>query len=370
MPGARAEEAAKPMSRSYMAYVGSRTTKERGARGEGINVYSVDAGSGRWTHLQLVGGLVNPSFLAFDRQRKFVFTVHGDASEISAFKIDEKAGTLTPINQESTQGKNPVHLMVDPTNRFIVVANHITSTLAVLPLNADGSIGKLTDLLPVKGKIGPHRVEQPFAKPHQVQLDPAGRFIAVPDKGLDVTFTFRLDTSHGKLHPTDAPPAQAREGAGPRHMSFHPSRPFAYVLNELDSTVTACRHDASHGRLAPFQILSSLPDSFVENSRASEIEISADGRFLYASNRGHDSIAIFGIDPDSGRMAPTDWQESHGRTPRFFAIDPNQRFLFVANEESDTIVTFRMDQNDGKLQRAGEAVKTGSPVCIVFRPAA
>src|SRR5262249_47296499 len=152
--------------------------------------------------------------LAFDRQLKFLFTVHGDASEISSFRIDDKAGTLTAINQESTQGKNPVHLTVDPTNRFILVANHITSTIAVLPLNPDGSIGKLTDLLPLKGKIGPHRIEQPFAKPHQVQLDPAGRFIAVPDKGLDLTFTFRLDPNHGKLYPSDTPPAQAREGAG------------------------------------------------------------------------------------------------------------------------------------------------------------
>jgi 6-phosphogluconolactonase len=356
------------MTKSYIAYVGSRTTKERGARGEGINVYSVDADSGRWTHLQLVSGLLNPSFLAFDRNEKFLYTVHGDSSEISAFEVDDRAGTLAPINQESTQGKNPVHLTVDPTNRFVVVANHITSTLAVLPLNADGSLGKLTDLLPLKGKIGPHRVEQPFAKPHQVQLDPAGRFIAVPDKGLDVTFTFRLDPGHGKLHPIEAPPAQAREGAGPRHITFHPSRPFAYVLNELDSTLTACRYDPVSGRLEPFQILSSLPDSFVGNSRASEIEISADGRFVYASNRGYDSIAIFATDSATGRIASIGWQESFGKTPRFIAIDPTQRFMFVANEESDTIVTFKINKHDGTLQRSGDAVSTGSPVCIIFRP--
>jgi 6-phosphogluconolactonase (cycloisomerase 2 family) len=199
------------MIKSYIAYVGSRTTKERGARGEGINVYSVDADSGRWSHLQLFSGLLNPSFLAFDRRHKVLLAVHGDSSEISAFTIDGKTGTLTLNNQESTQGQNPVHLTIDPTNRFIIVANHVTSTLAVLPLNANGSIGKLTDLLPLKGKIGPHRGEQPFAKPHQVQFDPDGHFIAVPDKGLDLIFTFRLDAAQGKLRAIDAPP---RAGAG------------------------------------------------------------------------------------------------------------------------------------------------------------
>jgi 6-phosphogluconolactonase (cycloisomerase 2 family) len=294
--------------------------------------------------------------------------VHGDSSEISAFTIDGKTGTLTLNNQESTQGQNPVHLTIDPTNRFIIVANHVTSTLAVLPLNANGSIGKLTDLLPLKGKIGPHRGEQPFAKPHQVQFDPDGHFIAVPDKGLDLIFTFRLDAAQGKLRAIDAPPARAREGSGPRHISFHPSQPYAYVLNELDSTVTACRFDRTHGNLEPFQILSSLPDAFVGNSRASEIEVSPDGRFVYASNRGYDSIAFFAIDSGTGRMTSSGWQESQGKTPRFFAIDPTHRFMFVANEESDTIVTFAINKTEGTLERRGDPVTTGSPVCIVFRP--
>jgi 6-phosphogluconolactonase len=200
-----------------------------------------------------------------------------------------------------------------------------------------------------------------------VQLDPAGRFIAVPDKGLDLTFTLKLDPNHGKLQAVDASPARAREGAGPRHITFHPARPFAYIVNELDSTVTACRYDSGSGKLEPFQILSSLPDSFVGNSRASEIEISGDGRFLYASNRGCDSIAIFAVDAATGRMTNVGWQESFGRTPRFFAIDPTQRFMFVANEESDALVSFAIHANKGTLERSGDIVKTGSPVCILFR---
>jgi 6-phosphogluconolactonase len=163
--------------------------------------------------------------------------------------------------------------------------------------------------------------------------------------------------------------AHARlRGHGRKRRATHPSRPFAYVVNELDSTVTAYRYDAGSGRLEPFQILSSLPDSFTGNSRSSEIEISADGRFVYASNRGYDSIAIFSVDADTGRITSVGWQESHGKTPRFFAIDPTQRFMFVADEESDAIVPFTIDKTNGKLGRIGDIVKTGSPVCIIFRP--
>src|SRR5262249_42701175 len=160
----------------------------------------------------------------------------------------------------------------------------------------------VVDLVKLDGKIGPHRVEQPFAKPHQVEFDPSGRFIVVPDKGLDVVFTYRLDTAARKL--VHAATAQAREGSGPRHVAFDPAGRNAYAINELDSTVTAYRFDASTGALEPFQIVSSLPDRFVGNSRASEIAVSPDGRFVYASNRGYDSIAIFAIDATTGRLSP------------------------------------------------------------------
>jgi 6-phosphogluconolactonase len=353
---------------SYFAYVGARTTKERGARGNGLNVYRVDAKTGVWTHVQLLSDLVNPSFLAFDRTQHFLYAVHGDLSDISAFAVDRTTGKLSPINRRSTGGKNPVHLAIDPTNRFVVVANHITSTIALLPREPDGSLGELVDLVKLEGKIGPHRVEQPFAKPHQAEFDPSRKYIVVPDKGLDRIFTFRLDGENGKLIPVGKP-AEAREGAGPRHIAFHPNGRLAYVINELDSTVTAYRFDPATGALEPFQLLSALPDHFTGNSRASEIAISADGRFLYASNRGHDSVAMFGIDQADGRLFANGWQISNGRTPRFFAIDPTGRLLFIANEESDTIVPCRVDQSSGKLTLAEGALAVGSPVCIVFTAA-
>lgn len=352
----------------YFAYVGSRTTRERNARGDGLSVYRVDPAAASWTPVQVLRDLINPSFLCFDRQRRFLYVVHGDRSEISAFRIDPKSGELAFLNQESTGGKNPVHLCIDPTNRFVVVVNHITSSLAVLPINEDGSLGTLCDLVTLTGKIGPHRVEQPFPKPHQALFDQTDRFVVVPDKGLDRTFVFRLDATTGKLAAVEGGVAEAREGAGPRHIAFHPSNRFAYIVNELDSTVTSCRFDAETGRLTPMQVLSALPDSFVGNSRAAEIAVSASGRFVYASNRGHESVAAFAVDETTGRLTAAGWQPSGGRTPRFFALSPADDVLFVANEDSDDIVGFRVDPDTGALAPLGTVAHTGSPVCILFNP--
>jgi 6-phosphogluconolactonase len=366
--GSVAAEASK--TQGYFAIVGSRTTRERNARGDGINVYRVDAASGRWTHVQHVAGeLPNPSYLALDRTQRFLYTVHGDLSDVSAYRFDGKTGALGFINHASTGGKNPVHLSIDAGNRFLVVANHLSSTLTVLVRKDDGSLGGLVDTATLSGKIGPHRIEQPFAKPHQVEFDRANRFLVVPDKGLDQVFAYRLDAITGKLQQVEPKAAPSREGAGPRHVAFHPNNAYAYVVNELDSTVTAYRFDAATGVLTPFQDLTTLPDTFVANSRASEIAIAPNGRFLYASNRGHDSVAIFSIDAASGRLTPVGWQDSKGKTPRFFAFDPAGRFVFVANEESDTIVAFSVDAATGTLTPTGDVVRTGSPVCIVFTPA-
>lgn len=350
------------------AYVGCRTTRERQARGDGIVVYAVDGTSGTWRQVQLVEKLLNPSFLAFDRTGRTLYTVHGDASEISSFRVDPTSGTLSPLNRVSTKGKNPVHLAVDPANRFVVVVNHVTagehvSNLAVIALEQDGSLGRMTDHVPITGKIGPHRAEQPFPKPHQCLFDPSGRFIAVPDKGLDLVLTFRLGET-GKLHRVGEAPS--REGEGPRHLVFHPTRPYCFVLNELSSTVMSCRFDPASGTLTPIQEISALPDTFIGFSRASEIDISPDGRFVYASNRGDDSIAAFAVDQGTGRLTAAAWTPSAGKTPRFFALDPAGRHLFVANEDSDTIVRFARDEASGAIADAMTVARTGSPTCIVF----
>jgi 6-phosphogluconolactonase (cycloisomerase 2 family) len=346
------------------AYVGSRTTRERNARGDGITVYEVDQEKGTLTLVQVVKDLVNPSFLALNKANDRLYTVHGDKSEVSAFSIDKATGKLSFINQQSCEGKNPVHLALDPSERFLVVSNHIGGSLAVINIAEDGSLGSLNQLLKLEGPMGPHRVEQPFSKPHFNPFDHSGNFVLVPDKGLDRVFSFRFD--NGKLFPANPPFVATREGAGPRHLALHPRAAFAYVINELDSSVTTYRFDPQTGALKPLQVLPSLPSTFTGNSRASEIEIDRSGRFLYASNRGYDSVAVFAIDQGSGILSPVEFMPTDGKTPRFFTLTPNERFLFALNEDSDTIISMTVDPQKGSLSKTGFSVTTGSPVCMVF----
>ena len=346
------------------AYVGSRTTRERNARGDGISVFRVDTETGALELTQLVKDLVNPSFLTLSANGERLYTVHGDLSDISAFAVDKASGKLQFINRQSTQGKNPVHLAIDPTGRFIVVSNHIGASLAVLPLQADGSLGELTQLVKLDGPIGPHRVEQKQAKPHFNPFDPSGQFVVVPDKGLDRTFTFRF--ADGRLTPAAPAFVESRETSGPRHIAFHPNGKFGYVINELDSTVTTYAYDSGSGALKPLQIISSLPDTFTGNSRASEIEVDRTGRFVYASNRGYDSVAVFQIDPGTGHLRFVEATPSQGKTPRFFVSAPNGRYMYVLNEDSDSIVAMHIDQSTGRLKPTGFSVQSGSPVCMVF----
>jgi 6-phosphogluconolactonase (cycloisomerase 2 family) len=355
------------MSGDYLAYVGCRTSRERNARGDGINVFRV-SGGGAWRHVQRVGDLLNPSYLAFDGGRRTLYAAHGDSTDVSAFRVDQTSGELTFLNRVPTHGMNPVHLSVDPSGRYLVIANHVTtpqfaSGLAVLTLAADGSLGGLADLKPLQGKVGPHRVEQPFPKPHQAAFDPSGRFVVVPDKGRDVVESYALDAS-GKLHLGGS--AKAQEGAGPRHVAFGPDGRVAYVVNELNSTIEAFRFDPGNGALAAFQVVSSLPDSFTGDSRASEIQVSSDGRFVYASNRGSDTVGVFAVDRRSGRLTPRAWQGGGGKTPRYFALSPDGRVLFAANEDSDTIQALAV-AGDGGLGPAAQVAQVGSPTCIVFR---
>lgn len=356
------------MPRAFHVYVGCRTARERNARGDGLQIYRMDAQSGAWTHVQLLAGMENPSFLAFAHTRPILYAVHGDRKEVSAFRIDDATGRLTHFATTSCGGRNPVHLVPTPDDRFLIVANHATSTVALLELDADtGAPGEVVHLLELPGEPGPHRVQQPFAKPHQVQSDPARRFILVPDKGVDRTFTLRVDDVAGRLEL--AATLVHREGAGPRHIAFTPDARFAYVLNEIAASILACRYDATAGRLDPFQLLPSVPDDCTGYADGAEIVVSADGRFVYASNRGHDSVGVFAIDAASGRVSPRQWLPTGGHTPRFFAIDPTGRFLFVANEDSDSIVAFHIDGASGRLGPTALSINTGSPVCILFRPA-
>jgi 6-phosphogluconolactonase len=349
------------------AYVGGYTTKDRNGRGEGINVYRVDAGSGTWSHLQLLGDIANPSWLLLDRPGRVLYAAHGEGVEASAYAIDPASGRLRALGRQPTGGTNGVRLGIDASDRFLVCANYNTGTVATLPIEPDGSLGALRDLVPLEGTPGPHRTQQTTSHPHDVAFDPRGRFFLVPDKGLDAVFSFRVDPARGKLLPGRPPSVVTRRGAGPRHAAFHPTAPYAYVLNELDSTLTTYRFDPEGGGLVPLQVITTLPPAFTGDNTTSEIAVAPSGRFVYASNRGHDSIVIFRVDEAAGVLEPVGWEPTRGRTPRFFTLDPAGAFLYAANQDSDTIVAFRVDPQAGTLTPTGQVVSVGSPSSIVFR---
>lgn len=357
------------------AYTGAFTTEDRKGHGGGINVFRIDPASAAWTHEQLLD-IVNPSFLAIDRGQRFLYSVHANGEEVSAYAIDKQTGHVNALNRQSCGGKNGVHLAIDPTGRWIVTANYNSGSVGVVPIQPDGTLGPRSDLVELKGEPGPDRVRQAGSHPHDVVFDPSGRFLAIPDLGLDRIFVFRLDAASGKLTPNDPPSVATRKRAGPRHIAFHPRMPFAYVVNELASTVAAYRFDAQRGSLQTIQILPSTPSSFTGELSSAEIAVSPNGRVVYASNRCNNSIATFAVDQRAGTLTPVGWVPTHGNSPRFFCLDPAAKFLYAANADegfgppdeknTDTIVQFTVNQANGMLTPTGQTVKTNSPCTIVF----
>jgi 6-phosphogluconolactonase (cycloisomerase 2 family) len=360
------QSAAKNKGNAMYAYVGSFTTAKRKARGDGIHVYRANPTTGAWPHVQHIGDLANPSFLALSPDQRFLYSVHGDGDYATAFALDRETGQAKLLGRAATGGNNGVRQAVDPSGKFMIVANYASGTVAVLAIAQDGSLKDQHQLVPLPGEPGPHKTQQPSSEPHDIVFDPSGRFVLVPDKGLDRVFVFRFDASKGQLTPTEAGSVKTRPGAGPRHLAFHPKLPIVWVLNELDSTTTTYRWDGERGALTPTQVITTLPTDFTGYSTTSEIAVSPDGRFVYCSNRGHDSVVIYRSDAASGLLAYVGWQPSQGPSPRFIGLDPAGRFLYAANENGDTVVTFKVDTSSGKLTPTGQVIKNGSPVTIVF----
>jgi len=347
-------------------YVGSFTGEGRG-HGEGLSVFGRRSESDGWTLIQLLKDFADPSFLIIDRAGRCLYSAHGDGTQATAYQIDQTTGRLTVLNQQSTGGTNGVHLAIDATGRFLALANYATGSLVVFPINQDGSLAPSSDLATMTGTPGPHKTQQESSHPHHCPFDRTGRFIIVPDKGLDKVFLYRLDTARGKLVPGDPPDVAARAGAAPRHVDCHPSQPFAYVINELDSTITTYHFDPDARALKPLQVITTLPSSYTGNNTCAEIAVAPSGRFVYGSNRGHDSIAMFAIDTSTGVLTSIGWEPTQGRTPRFFGLDPSGAHLYAANQNSDTVVIFNVNPMTGKLTPANQIVKVASPCTIVFR---
>jgi 6-phosphogluconolactonase (cycloisomerase 2 family) len=342
------------------AYVGGYTTKDRDGRGDGIHVYRVDASSGAWAHVQHVAGEENPSLFTLHPDSHVLYSVHGGRSHVSVFGIDRASGHLRLLNRQDCGGNNPVDAALDATGGFLVVANYGSGAVAVFPLAADGALQPVSQVFELDGTPGPDPVQQSSSHPHAVIFDPSRRFVIVPDKGFDCTFIFRFE--NGRLALNQAMPS--RPGAAPRHCIFHPTLPVLYVNNELDSTVACYRW--SDGRIEEIEIVGTLPEGETGRNTTAEIGVAPDGRFLYVSNRGHDSVAVFAVAQDSGRLSFFGCEPTGGKRPRFFTLDPAGDFLYAANQEDDTIVAFAVDKPSGMLTRTAHEVRVGSPSAISF----
>ncbi|HJS09091.1 MAG TPA: lactonase family protein, partial [Pirellulales bacterium] len=248
----------------------------------------------------------------------------------------------------------------------VLVANYGGGSVAVLPIDKDGRLRPASSFVQHKGSsVNPKRQEAPHA--HSINVDPAGAFAVVADLGLDKVLVYRFDAAAGTLTANDPPHATVSPGAGPRHFAFHPSGRFAYVINEMNSTVTAFAYDAKKGTLSEIDTKSTLPGPQQGNSTA-EVQVHPSGKFLYGSNRGHNSLAIFRIDEKTGALTAAGHQLTGGRTPRNFGIDPTGKFVLAANQGSDSVVVFRVDQETGKLEETGQSIKVPTPVCVKFLP--
>jgi 6-phosphogluconolactonase len=361
----RSREAA-AQQRPMFAYVGCFTTVDgRAVSGEGISVFRVDPRSNHWTLVQRLADVANPNFLTFGREQRYLYAADGANREsATAFSIDPRTGELKMLNRQPTGRNGGLHVIVDPTNGYLLVP-HNPGTIAVLPIRPDGSLSPMSDSADWSGALGPHRTEQTTPHPHQVQFDRRGRFLIVPDKGLDLVHVFTLDTAAGKLVANKPPSVAARSGSAPRHVALHPTGPYAYVVNELDSTVTTYGFDDERGTLAPIQVIPTIPTTFTGNNTGAEIVVASSGRFVYASNRGHNSIVIFAVEK-SGVLAHVGWESTLGRTPRFIGFDPSERVLYAANQGTNNIVAFRVNRSSGALSPTGDVVEVGAPTCIVF----
>lgn len=343
-------------------YVGGYTTLDRDGRGNGINVFRRDTPGGDWTHLQTVSGLENPSLFTLDRAGTRLYSVHGARRLVSAFAIDRASGHLRLLNRIDCQGSNPVDSALDPQERSLIVANYDTGTVAVIALDAHGALDSVRQCVTLNGTPGPHPTQQTTSHPHAVILDPSGRFVIVPDKGLDRTFLFRIED--GLLSPAATHSLIAAPGAAPRHAVFHPALPVLYINNELNSTVTV--YAWHQGAAEERQVIGTTATAHAVGNTTAEIGVTPDGRYLYVSNRGQDTIVRFAIASDSGLLTRLDSVATGGATPRFFTLDPTARYLYAGNQGSDSITEFQIDSLEGNLIPTGRTVTIGSPSAISF----
>jgi 6-phosphogluconolactonase len=356
--------ASAPANQDRLLWVGTYTS----GKSEGIYIYGMSATG----ELHQLGSAKsnNPSFLAVNPGR-FLYAAN-EVSEldgkhtggVSAFAIGFNPTRLTLINQQPTEGADPCHLSFDRNRKHLLVANYTSGNVSVLPIRRDGSLGPAIDVEQHDGS-GP-REQQKGPHAHCIKLDRANRFAFAADLGNDKVMIYRFDSLSGKLDPATQASATLHPGAGPRHLTFHPNGKFLYVINELDSSLTTFRYEAARGTLTAFESVSTLPRDFTGQSFCADVHVSKSGRFLYGSNRGHNSIVVFAIDPGSGRLKLVEHVSTEGKWPRNFVIDPSGEFLLVANQHTDNVVVFRVDAQTGRLTLTGQSAEIPTPVCLQF----
>jgi 6-phosphogluconolactonase len=342
-------------------------------KGKGIYIFAFDATTGRLSPHGLAEGVRNASYLVLDRGREHLYCVN-EMKEFngqfgggaSAYRIDRETGALTWLNSQPTLGGDPCHIIIDKTGRYVLVANFMSGSFIVYPIAADGSLGDKTAFVRHEGSsVDPRRQTGPHA--HAVEFSNDGNFIFVPDLGMDKVMIYAFDTAKGTVSPAAQPFMATKPGAGPRQLVMHPRGGFAYLINELDSTMTAFAYDADTGRLTELQTLTTLPpEGFEGTTSCAEVQITPDGRFLYGSNRGHNSLVIYAVDPASGLMSLVGHESTRGEIPRNFEIAPSGRFLIAANQDTGNLVPFRLDPETGKLTAVGQSVEAGTPICVRF----
>ena len=352
-------------NRKYLVFVGTYTSK---TESKGIYAYEFDADTGRLTPKGLAAETPDPSWVAVHPGGKYLYAANeaGKASTVSAFAVDVKSGKLTLLNQMPSLGEDPCYLSFDKTGKYVLVANYSSGTIAVFPILAEGRLGEHTAMVKDAGPTGPNKKHQEGPHAHWIETSADNRFVLVADLGLDEVLVYKLDATSGTLTPNEPAFARLKAGSGPRHAVFYPNGKFVFAVSELSSTATSFAYDVKKGTLKETGTASTLPPGFSGRNDVAETAVHPNGKFLYVSNRGNDSIAILSIDPGNRTLAPAGGIPTGGKEPRHFAIDPSGKYLLAENQFSNNIVVFKIDPATGGLTPTGQVVEVPSPVDIAF----
>jgi len=350
---------------SLPVYFGTYTSGKNSSKGIYRSV--LDTETGELSAPVLAAEAKNPSFLEIHPSGKYLYAVSesGDVDTVSAYAIDPDTGNLKLLNSRPSGGSGPCHVNIDRSAKNVLVTNYGSGSVSVIPIAADGSLAEPTGFVQHEGSsVNPQRQKGPHA--HSINVSPDNRFAFVADLGLDKIMIYKLDVDKGMIAANDPAFTKVKPGAGPRHFTFGADGRYAYVINELDGTVTAFAYEPASGTLTEIQTISTLPDDFAGSNSCAEVRVHPNGRFLYGSNRGHDSIAVYRIDPAKGTLTFVEHERAGIKTPRNFNIDPTGKFCLVANQDGNSVIVFRIDQKTGALEPTGNKISIGRPVCIRF----